>query len=355
MERKLIGYWAAQFIGWGAYYFLSIVLLLYTHDIIVTNTLIVWLLGSIITSIILTHVIRFYIIKRDIIRAKIFTIVIHMFILAIISAAILELFQDFFYWLIGGDFLVLPPGMDMTWSFDWGTYLYAVSRSLILFMVWIGFYFVFVIIERSRTQEMDRLKYEASMNEIELKNLRAQLNPHFLFNSLNSIRALVGLEPETAKDAITKLSSMLRLSINMGKHRLTSVREEMELVKSYLELEKIRFEERLEIEIRMDRESGNCKIPPLMIQTLVENAIKHGISKSINGGVVGIELHCKDNALIGKVKNTGIYKPDHDVSGIGLSNTKKRLEILYGENAEFGIHQAGDKVHVDFKIDYKKL
>ena len=119
-----------------------------------------------------------------------------------------------------------------------------------------GFYLAFIFIEQNRQQEIQRLKLSASEKEIELKNLRAQLNPHFLFNSLNSIRALVGLDPEQAKSAITRLSSLLRHSINLGKQTLVSLEDEIELVKNYLELEKIRFEERLQINYDIDPKSA---------------------------------------------------------------------------------------------------
>lgn len=357
-----MAYWAAQIVGWSAYYILSVALLLGSDDkISVDGPLIIWIGSSIVGSILITHLIRWYVIKRDVIQANVVRIIVITIVLSTIAAVLLEALQyflDLMTQMADVGTSVLPEeGEEVVEGpapFDIAAFMFATSRSIILFMLWMGFYFAFTIIDHTRKKEIESLKYSASMNEIELKNLRAQLNPHFLFNSLNSIRALVGIDPEQAKDAITKLSGLLRQSINMGKQGLTTVKEEMELVSSYLKLEKIRFEERLEVEIKMNEGAGSCEIPPLMIQTLVENAIKHGISKSINGGVISIEIQCDGKSLIGHVKNTGRFKPDENSTGIGLLNTKKRLELLYGERAEFGISQVGEKVHADFSIFYDK-
>ena len=355
-----MAYWAAQIVGWSAYYILSVALILSSDDTIsVDGPLTIWIGSSIVGSILITHFIRWYIIKWDVIRAKVVRIIIVTLVLSTVAALLLEAFQYFLDLMTQmadvGTTVGAEEGEEVVQGpapFDVATFLFATTRSIILFMLWMGFYFAFTIIDRLRKQEIERLKYDASMNEIELKNLRAQLNPHFLFNSLNSIRALVGIDPEQAKDAITKLSGLLRQSINMGKQGLTTIKEEMELVSSYLKLEKIRFEERLEVEIKMNEEAGSCEIPPLMIQTLVENAIKHGISKSINGGIISIEIQCDGKSLIGHVKNTGVFQPEKNGGGMGLLNTKKRLELLYGDRAQFNISQVGEKVHADFSIFY---
>ncbi len=238
-------------------------------------------------------------------------------------------------------------------TFQWGVFLFGVSRSIILFLLWSGFYYVFAIVEKSRAQEILNLKWEASKNEIELKNLRAQLNPHFLFNSLNSIRALIGLNPEQAKTSVTQLSSLLRKSISLGKLRVISLKEELDLVKIYLDLEQVRFEERLRPDFKISQESLSLEIPPLMIQTVVENAIKHGISQSIDGGIVRVISHKRENTLEITVSNSGLLKIDQKEEGIGISNTKKRLEILYGKDASFSIDQVDDEVVVKINITYK--
>jgi len=185
------------------------------------------------------------------------------------------------------------------------------------------------------------LEYQAAFNEIELNYLKSQLNPHFIFNALNSIRALVDEDPRKSKEAITQLSNILRNSLILDKKRLISFSDEMRTVSDYLALETIRFEERLQTEYDLHPESSLYNVPPMMIQTLVENGIKHGISNLTAGGTIGISTDIDDRKLIIQIKNSGNYKNGAQVgrngTGTGLVNTKKRLELIYGDAASFKI------------------
>src|SRR5690606_9097471 len=138
--------------------------------------------------------------------------------------------------------------------------------------IWTMIYLTFHYFERYNKS----LKYEAAAREIELSNLRSQLNPHFIFNALNSIRALVDEDPAKSKEAITQLSGILRNSLMVDRQRLVAFSDEVNTVQDYLALESIRYEERLETRLDLDPQSAKYLIPPLMIQTLVENGIKHG-------------------------------------------------------------------------------
>ena len=135
------------------------------------------------------------------------------------------------------------------------------------------------------------------MIEIELNNLKSQLNPHFIFNALNSIRALVDENPSKSKQAINQLSNILRNSLASDKKGLTKFEDELKIVKDYLGLESIRFEERLKTEFEIHPDSQKFLVPPLMIQTLVENGIKHGISKLTPGGVIQLKTFVDNNHL----------------------------------------------------------
>lgn len=347
MERKVLLYWLAQIAGWSAYYVFSVLLLLSTDDFRPTMNLLLWVVACIAFSIVLTHGLRWVILRMDLLSGKLPQLLIYTVVFSFISAFILEWFQYFLDTVIVLDFLVVEDDTE----FSWAVFMLATSRSLILFLVWSVSYYAFVIIEKSRKQELLNLQWEASKNEIELKNLRAQLNPHFLFNSLNSIRALVGINPDHAKTAITQLSGLLRNSINLGKLRLISLRDELELVDNYLRLEQIRFEERLKVKIEVDENAKGCQIPPLMIQTLVENSIKHGISKSLNGGEITIRAGYKNDTLELYIENTGKLEAASD-NGVGVSNTRKRLSILFRGKADFKLYQEGDKVVVFIKIQY---
>jgi LytS/YehU family sensor histidine kinase len=206
------------------------------------------------------------------------------------------------------------------------------------------------LFHKNRKQELAFVELRASQIEMELKNLRNQLNPHFLFNALNSIRALIQEDPEKSKEAITRLSGVLRGSLQMGKKSLVTLTEEKQLVEDYLQLEKIRFEERLSYKME-DQTKEDWLIPPFCVQTLAENAIKHGISKLAKGGEVIISFEEIENALNVIVLNTGkLEKTEGD--GIGLENVRQRLHFQFCENAYFHIQQKEN--FVESKIVIKK-
>jgi len=228
----------------------------------------------------------------------------------------------------------------------------------ILFFIWSLIYFVYHYVAKSRKQQMDTLQLESLVKELELKTIKAHINPHFIFNSLNSIRALVDENPERARKAITELSNILRSSIQADKSEAVAFEKELYLVKDYLALENMRFEDRLKIEYKVDENTLALPVPPMMLQTLVENAIKHGINKQILGGVVRIISTIKNNFHELSVQNTGYLNGQVSVEarlddprlndpvgqafgrGFGLSSTTDRLSLLYGNKAKFEIRQA---------------
>ncbi len=209
--------------------------------------------------------------------------------------------------------------------------------SVILFM-WSVLYFIYHYFEQYNIS----LKHEAAIHEIELNNLKSQLNPHFIFNALNSIRALVDENPIKSKNSITQLSSILRTSLASDKKRLTRFETELKTVKDYLGLEHIRFEERLKTEFDIDPESYEFYVPPLMLQTLVENGVKHGISKLKEGGWVKLTTTIEQDKLKILIKNSGhltiVNGRKNEKGGLGLKNTRKRLNLLYGEQASFKMY-----------------
>ena len=146
---------------------------------------------------------------------------------------------------------------------------------------------------------------ESLIKELELKTIKAHINPHFIFNSLNSIRALVDENPSRARTAITELSNILRSSMQVDKAETVSFEKELNIVKDYLALENMRFEDRLKVEYEIDEDTLDQQVPPMMLQTLVENAIKHGISKQISGGIVKIISDFKNQYHELAVQNTG--------------------------------------------------
>jgi len=213
------------------------------------------------------------------------------------------------------------------------------AANIFILSTWSAVYFIFHYFEKN-TQA---LKYEVAMNEMKLNQLKSQINPHFIFNALNSIRALVDEEPIKSKQAINHLSNILRSSLVLDKKRLTSLKEELDTTKDYLALESIRFEERLQTEFNIEPETKNIPVPPMMLQTLVENGIKHGISKLKKGGKVTVNARVDLGRMILEIRNNGHY---HDKringTGQGLRNTRQRLELIYGETAKLKIENESE-------------
>lgn len=220
-------------------------------------------------------------------------------------------------------------------AFNPDTILGISAVNALIFFLWSVLYFIYNYFERYNTS----LKLEASVREIELNNLKSQLNPHFIFNALNSIRALVDENPGKSKEAINQLSNILRNSLNTGKRGLTKFEDELKIVKDYLGLESIRFEERLRTQFDIDPESKDFLVPPLMVQTLVENGIKHGIAKLTAGGSIQMKAMVRNDRLIIQVRNSGQYVngANRSSGGLGLENTRQRLKLIYGDAASFRI------------------
>jgi LytS/YehU family sensor histidine kinase len=213
-----------------------------------------------------------------------------------------------------------------------------------MIFIWVSIYYVWHYVQLGRMNEIQKVRLETLVKELELKTIKAHINPHFIFNALNSIRALVDENPERARTAITELSNILRSSMQAEKLETVTLEKELLIVKDYLALETIRFESRLRVVYHIDEDTLDQPVPPMMLQTLVENAIKHGIGKQREGGVVEIwsEFNNDQHQLI--IKNTGAIEDDLDIdnSGFGISSTKNRLALLFGDKANFFIQNTKD-------------
>ncbi len=214
-------------------------------------------------------------------------------------------------------------------------------------------YFAVHYFENYKKKEIESLIWEAAVKDYELKTLKSQINPHFMFNAMNSIRALIEEDPDAAKSAITKLSNLLRYSLKMERMEMVPLEDEIENVRDYLDLEKIRFEDRLKYQINIDSNSRKIEIPPMMIQTLVENGIKHGISKITTGGELLLTSKVENSTLCVRIQNTGQLAENElkTSKGFGISNTRHRLNLIYGDKAKFNIRNDNpDKVVTELEI-----
>ncbi len=216
-------------------------------------------------------------------------------------------------------------------------------------VVWIIIYFLYHLLQRNHTMEQEKLQMEASAKTAELELLKTQLNPHFLFNALNSIKALVSINPEVSRDAIVKLSELLRFTLQYNKEHEIPLQEELAEVKKYLELEILRFGDRLSVTYKIPVSIQSAVIPPAVLLTLAENAVKHGISQSSKPGEIIIEGSLRENELLVTMKNTGVFAPGERV-GIGLLQIRRRLEELYKGKAVLTLENRDHYVLATLKI-----
>jgi LytS/YehU family sensor histidine kinase len=180
--------------------------------------------------------------------------------------------------------------------------------------------------------------------DAELRALKSQINPHFLFNCLNSISALTSADPGRARDMCVLLSDFLRKTLGLGERESISWREELELARTYLEVEQVRFGARLQVEMQVDEACSDCQVPPLVLQPLIENAIKHGIATLVDGGTLRLEGHIHNGNLAVRVENS--FDPEAPAprhSGLGLRNVRNRLETRFGDAAH--LHLAAENNH----------
>ncbi|MDE3253311.1 MAG: histidine kinase [Bacteroidota bacterium] len=206
-----------------------------------------------------------------------------------------------------------------------------------LMAIWLLAYHLYQYAQREIRLARENASLAIESRNAQLTNLSAQLNPHFLFNSLNTIKSLINRQPDTARRGIDLLSEILRNSLYNGEALDIPIREEMGLVNDYLELQKLRLEERLQYEITIEEAVGNQKIPRLCILTLVENAVKHGVAPSVNGGEIRISIQQVAGNTKITVMNSGVLPNSVSENGIGLKNVKERLRLMYQQQASLKI------------------
>ncbi len=202
-----------------------------------------------------------------------------------------------------------------------------------LFAIWTTIYLAVHEFRSRRIAEVNALRLELVAQEAQLRGLRAQLNPHFLFNCLNSLRELIVEDPRRAQTMVTQLSGLLRYSLQSDHTEQVLFEDEIQAVKDYLALEAIRFEERLHVNWNIAPDACNVPVPPMLLQTLVENALKHGISRRTEGGEISIQAIVRNSELELEVVNSGELSEQPSEEGIGLRNARARLQLLYGDRA----------------------
>ncbi len=364
-------YWILQFGGWGGLMltnFLALALVIPSLPLLLVNVFIMSL------SVFSSHLYRLYVKKSRWVELKIVKLIPKVMIASVFQGFVTALFAfgaiifamvvyaqsdpDTTLQLMGiagadqldeetrqmlseATLKQFTPGVIAGAAASW------VSQYSIFYICWSALYFAYQYLQKNRQVEIEKWKLQASFKDAELSALKSQINPHFIFNSLNNIRSLVAEDEEKARDSITHLSDLLRYSIQFDQFEKVSLEKELEVVEDYLQLESIQLEERLKYKVDLVEESSDMNVPPMIVQTLVENAIKHSINELPNGGTILIESKLSDDYLKIFVKNTGQLKPVNEAvngkrRGIGIKNSRERLRLLYGENASLSVENMNE-------------
>lgn len=349
-NKNISLYWICQLLGWGTvslYWAYTV----YTRDNYgVFFTLLNYLL-DVALGISLTHLYRHFAKKSNWSTLSLGSLAIRVIpsiILLSIAYMLLANFKWHYFWTYLGD-----------WDYQlWQSLIIwdpVLITGLRLMAIWILAYHLFHYHQNKLETAEQNAELLVIAKQAQLDNLAKQLNPHFLFNSLNSIKSLIIENPKTARRAVDLLSDILRTSLYEKEEPFITIKEELELVRDYVDLEKIRFEERLNVSIDIDSALENYLILPLSIQLLVENAIKHGIDKRISGGDINLSIMKTTDHIEIIVQNPGKITGPHAEAGIGLNNLTKRLQLHYDGEAGFDLQNiANDHVRATLIIPIQK-
>lgn len=333
--KKISAYWWCQIAGWGANLLVN-VFFSWTFRGEIT-TLFLWrVLILTALGLLLTHLMRTVLLRLNVLQQSFEKQTVYFVTITASVSFLLAFLQQLFY----SKFELYEPN-EIKFSFT-SRLIGNTFNSFVTLLVWNLIYFIYHYVERVRNQQIESLKAESLIRDLQLQTIKSHINPHFIFNSLNSIRALVDENPGRARTAITELSNILRSSMQAEKAETVPFEKELNIVKDYLALEQMRFEERLKVKFEIDEDTLDQPVPPMMLQTLVENAIKHGISKNIAGGEVQIVSRFNDfhHELI--VRNTGKINGGYNNGGFGVSSTLDRLKLMFGDNASFVLKNTDD-------------
>jgi LytS/YehU family sensor histidine kinase len=225
------------------------------------------------------------------------------------------------------------------------------GTGVLLYLLAVGFHYVLLAVEASRQAEARVMQAGLLAREAELRALKAQVNPHFLFNSLNSISALTASDPNKAREMCILLGDFLRRTLGLGEKLAIPLSEEMSLIHAFLAVEKIRYGERLRMEESIDPAALDAEVPPLLLQPLVENAIVHGVANLIEGGWIRLTVQRRNGVLNVEIENQfDPEAPRRRRNGVGLENVRQRLEARFAGHATFVAAANDDRFRVSITL-----
>lgn len=333
-------FWIAQLIGWGlmASSNLSVQLIAgFPWRLLLYNSITPLIVGFLVTSA-YRHLIR----KsnwRDWTLGKVVLMILGSTIL--LTGSFLVILYSVFIFLFQKENVSLQEVLSNTMVF------------LLIMLIWNLLYFCIHYFNNWNLAEIEKWKLASEIKDAQLGSLKSQINPHFVFNTLNNIRSLILEDGDKARDMLLNFSDLFRYALKNTDQSKVTLKEELRIVNQYLELLSIQYEDKLTYGIDVTPDLEHMELPPMMLQLLVENAVKHGISQFKNGGVILINVERGDGFLNVQVKNTGSLKISSqlgDKLGVGLENIRKRLELIYNGKANLKIREAGDQVIAAIKI-----
>jgi len=233
-------------------------------------------------------------------------------------------------------------GINPTYTF--------LKQNIKILLLWVACFIPIKVITELNKSNRDRLVLKANLKESQLNTLRGQINPRFMFNSLNNIRGLILEDTHKSREMITRLSDMLGYSITKNDIDTIAIEDELEMVDNYVAISKIQMEERLQFDKNISLNTDEVLIPPMIIQMLVENAVKHGIANIKNGGVITLNIKQENNNLQIEVLNPGELNNNTSSTQLGVKNIKERLSLLYKGTAHFNLEEKNNQVIATIQI-----
>jgi sensor histidine kinase YesM len=335
-----INFWIAQTVGWTLMAGMNLVvqnLAGFPRDLLLYNSLTPMLVGFLLTT-----VYRYIIRRLDWRKWNLPRILLLLMVSTLILATIFLLsVYAIIRLLYGGHEITLPAFLSSMFIF-----------SLII-LTWNLIYFSIHYFNNWTEAETDKWKLTAEMRDAQLASLKTQIRPHFVFNTINNIRSLILEDSEKAREMLLHFSDLFRYALKNTEQSTVELKDELEIVNQYLELLSIQFEDKLQFTIQVDKSLESLKLPPMMLQILLENAVKHGISKRKDGGAILISIQEENGFANIMVQNSGKMNTSTDLDeqmGVGLENIRRRLELIYNGKANLGIRELENNVLAIIKI-----
>lgn len=227
------------------------------------------------------------------------------------------------------------------------------ASGVLLYLLAVAVHYLLLVFETAREAERRQFQLEVLARDAELRALRAQIDPHFLYNSLNSISALTGSDPAGARRMCVLLGDFLRNTLNVGARERIPLADELVLTEGFLSIEQVRFGARLQVERSIDPAASRCLVPPLLLQPLVENAIAHGIAQTLEGGVIRLDVARSNGRLSIAIQNPRDSDDTRSTTGgVGLENVRRRLETMFGNGARMETRAEPDRFRVELSLPW---